>query len=263
MTLSTPTVYLSGARARLKQLALGTGAALSLLGAVPAMAGVVNFESVDPTFYVDGETLSEAGYALQVVDTHGTGALAGLLVNGLDPTTCSLGGCPTDNQSHYYAGLADGALRITRNGGEAFSLASFDYAFVAPIGGQINTPYGQLVLTGTVRDLGTTISYAINFPGTDSAGNPVFSSALPSAAFASSVFTSLTIRACLFDGNGGCTYPQDISDPAYNQAQFALDNINLAEVPEPGSLALLALGMGALTLRRRKSAVSSNRAYQA
>lgn len=262
MTLSTPTVNLSGARARLQQLALGAGAALSLLGAVPAMAGVVNFESVDPTFYVDGDTLSEAGYALQVVDTHGTGALAGLLVNGLDPTTCSLGGCPTDNQSHYYAGLSDGALRITRNGGEAFSLASFDYAFVAPTGGLANYSYGQLVLTGTVRDLGTTITYAINFPGTDSAGNPVFSSALPSAAFASSVFTSLTIRACLFDGNGGCYYPQD-TDQTYNQAQFALDNINLAEVPEPGSLALLALGMGALTLRRRKSAVSSNRAHQA
>ena len=45
-----------------------------------------------------------------------------------------------------------------------------------------------------------------------------------------------------------------------NQAQFAIDNLALAEVPEPGSLALIGLGMGALLARRRKSAPSSNNA---
>lgn len=262
MTLSTPSVFLSGARARLKHIA--AGAALSLLGMAPAMAGVVNFESIYPDFYFDGDTLSEAGYVLQAVDTHGFGSAVGLLVNGQDPTSCDLGGCPAGNGSHYYEGTNDGAVRITRDGGGAFSLASFDYAFVAPLGGQANGSYGQLVFAGIVRDLGTTISYAIDFPNTNSNGNSVFTSAMPSAAFSSAVFTSLTIRACLFDGNGGCVSPQDINDPNFYQAQFALDNLNLAEVPEPGSLALLALGMGALTLRRRKSAtVSSNRASQA
>jgi hypothetical protein len=254
-----PTSCVSPAQSGLNKLVLGAAAALALLGAAPAMASVVNFESLSPDgIYVDGDTLGEAGYTLQAIDNHGgTSGVVGLLVNGMDPTSCWLGGCPTNNTSHSYLGLNDGSVKITKDDGGKFSLRRLDFGFVAPFGGLPNFSYGQLLLTGTFAN-GGTLGYALNFPGLDNNGNPLFDTATLPAGFGYAELTSLTIRACLFDGAGGCTVAPDISDPSIYQAQFAIDNLALAEVPEPGSLALIGLGMGALLARRRKSAASSN-----
>ncbi|GAA5021125.1 hypothetical protein GCM10025794_07940 [Massilia kyonggiensis] len=256
---TNPTSCVSPAQSGLNKLVLGAATALALLGAAPAMASVVNFESLSPDgIYMGGDTLGEAGYTLQAIDNHGnTSGIVGALMNGMDPTTCWLGGCPTNNTSHSYLGLNDGGVTITKDDGGRFSLRSIDFGFVAPTGGLANFSYGQLLLTGTFAN-GDTLGYALNFPGTDSSGNPLFGSATLPTAFGYSELTSLTIRACLFDGAGGCTVAPDISDPSIYQAQFAIDNLGLAEVPEPGSLALIGLGMGAFLARRRKSAVSSN-----
>jgi len=256
-----PTSCVSPAQPGLNKLILGVATALALLGSTPAMASVVNFESLSPDFYTDGQTLGEAGYTLQAIDNHVNGddnsGGVGMLVNGMDPTTCWLGGCPTNNTTHFYLGLNDGSVTIKKDDGGRFSLRSLDFGFVAPRGGLPNYSYGQLLLNGTLAN-GSTIGYSLDFPGLDSSGNPVFDTATLPTGFGYAELTGLTIRACLFDGIGGCTVAAGISDPSIYQAQFAIDNLALADVPEPGSLALIGLGMGALLARRRKSAASSN-----
>jgi hypothetical protein len=253
-----PTSCVSHARPGLNKLVFGVATALALLGTAPAMAAVVNFESLAPdAIYVGGDTLAESGFTLQSVDNHGgTSGATGLLVNGMDPTSCWLGGCPTNNTSHFFLGLNDGGVTVTKTDGGLFSLRSLDYGFVAPFGGLPNFSYGQLMLTGNLAN-GTTVGMSLDFPGMDASGNPLFDTATLPTAFGHTQLTGLTIRACLFDGNGGCTVAQDWSDPSIYQAQFAIDNVALAEVPEPGSLALIGLGMGALALRRRKAASPS------
>jgi len=249
------------ARPGLNKMVLGVAAALALSATAPATATVVNFESLSPdAIYGDGDTLLDAGYMLRAVDNHaGLSGAVGLVANGMDPTTCWLGGCPTNNTSHYYVGLNDGGVTFEKNDGGLFRLQSLDYGFVAPFGGLPNFSYGRLMLSGKLAN-GGVIDTAFDFPGMDDSGNPLFDTATLGSAFASSALNSLTIRACLFDGIGGCTVAQDWSDPSIYQAQFAIDNVNLAAVPEPGSLALLGLGFSALALRRRKAGAPSTQA---
>jgi len=249
------------ARPGLNKMVLGVAAALALSATAPATATVVNFESLSPdAIYGDGDTLLDAGYMLRAVDNHaGLSGAVGLVANGMDPTTCWLGGCPTNNTSHYYVGLNDGGVTFEKNDGGLFRLQSLDYGFVAPFGGLPNFSYGRLMLSGKLAN-GGVIDTAFDFPGMDDSGNPLFDTATLGSAFASSALNSLTIRACLFDGIGGCTVAQDWYDPSIYQAQFAIDNVNLAAVPEPGSLALLGLGFSALALRRRKAGAPSTQA---
>lgn len=251
----------SSARSGLTKLALGVTTALTMLAATPAMATVLNFENETPFPYVGGDKFLKDDYTLTVVDNHGDGTGgAGVVVNGNDPYTCSADNCPTGNNSYYYLGVNDGGLVLTRNNW-GFRLTGFDYSFLAPVGGLEDFSYGALNLVGTLMD-GSTISASLDFPGYVD-GHPSFAAAQLGSDFLNATLTSLSIRACVnvdgADGSLSCVYPAE-GTPILNQAQFGIDNITLAEVPEPGSLALLGLGAGALALRRRKSNASSTNA---
>ncbi len=251
--LKRPSRTLSG----ISKLGLAMAGAIALLGSAPAAAAVLNFESQLPNVFAGGETINENGFRLTVVDNLGDGTgLAGGIVNGSDPTSCALGGCPSGNNTNFYVGVVDGGAVITRNWSEAtFRLTGFDYSFMGPIGGLAPGSYGRLNLVGNLLG-GGTISTSLDFTSAfDNSGNPVFGPAALAADFMSATLTSLSFRACLFDGNS-CIYPS-LDSPLLGQAQFGIDNINLAEVPEPGSMALIGLGMGALALRRRKTAASA------
>jgi hypothetical protein len=240
----------------LSKLALALAGSLALLASAPAAAAIIDFESQLPTIYLPGETFEEAGFFLTAVDNHGGSGIPGGLANGFDPTTCPLGGCPTGNNSLFYVGVNDGGLDITRNWVEnTFMLRGFDFSFLAPVGDLDPGVYGQLQLSATTVG-GATITTSLDFPAVGANGRPPFGAAALGSAFMNATLTSLNIRACLFDGNA-CVNPGDDS-LLINQAQFAIDNINLAEVPEPGSMALIGLGMGALALRRRKTTANNN-----
>ena len=240
-------------QSKLRQLTAATVGALAVMSATPAMAEVIDFESVAPSIYGGTEVIKQSGYDLTVIDTpaagpNGTG-FAGAIGDGSDPFLCTVAACPTGNASQFYLGVNDGSLKVTRNDNSLFQLTGLDYAFLAPVGSLGSYTYGQLTLVG-VLSTGANVSYAYDFPVLDSLGYSPFER-LSLTAFGGNYFSSVTIGSCLFDGNGGCTSPLA---GAENQSQFAIDNLQVTAVPEPETYALMGLGLGLVGwLSRRRS----------
>lgn len=230
----------------LKHLAGAVVSAVALLGAMPAMADTITFDAHGPDVFAGGDTFTEAGYTMQVLDTAAGsgGGFAGAIG---DQSSCMVAACPAGNSSMFYLGMNDGGLNIHRTDASAFSLHGLDYAFAAPVGGLPNINYGQLVLTGKLTS-GGTVSSAFDFPLQNAAGSYLFGAIPLGAAFGHASLSELTISACLFDGNGSCF------NPAANQAQFAIDNVNVSAVPEPATYAMLVLGLGAVAFAARRRA---------
>jgi hypothetical protein len=250
-------------QAQMKKMTGAILGALALLGAMPAMAAVIDFESIGSTTYNGTDTFSESGYTMTVLDTPASGpdgtGFAGAIGNGSDPYLCEIAACPTGNASNFYMGVNDGALKLARGDHAAFQVSSIDYAFLAPVGGLPSYSYGQLTLLGTLSSGGTmTVSY--DFPLLSALGNSPFVTASLSGAFGNVGLSSLVISSCLFDGVGGCYRPLAGNE---NQAQFAFDNLNLnavTAVPEADTYAMMGLGLGLVGLlsRRRAKAAAAN-----
>jgi len=230
------------------------GAMLALAFAAPAMASTIDFESQPPAVYANDETISTNGYNLLFVNSP-IGELLdldggiGTILDSGNPMSCDITGCPAGAAGNYLAILNDGGVKMTR-GGHQFAISSLDFAFVSPVPVGPGD-YGRLQLTGTLSD-GSTLSTMLAFPGQNSNFQFLFGGSDLDAAFRGAVFTSLTINACLWDFNGDCS--NSVDSPAMNQAQFAIDNVVLNEIPEPGSIALFGLAAGALGLSRRRAA---------
>jgi hypothetical protein len=234
--------------------ALHTIAAVAaLFCALPAMANPITFESLQPNALVNGESLSEGGYGMLILgspiatDLGLTGPF-GTVVNSNDPETCFAIGCPTGASGNFLAITNDGGVKFTRSGHQ-FQLGSLNLAFLPPVD-VADGEYGLLQFSG-IRGDGTVVSSTSAFPGQAANGSFTFGSALIDQKFRNEVLTSLTVNACLFDGNGGCY--NSLANPAMGQAQFALDDISFNAVPEPGSFLLVGLGIGAIGLTRRRS----------
>jgi len=210
------------------------------------------------TTYNTGDAFTQAGFTLRVANNAAAEAdeygLVGALIDSDNNFNCSVIACPVGNGSNYFAGLNDGSLNITNtsDGVAGFRLAGLSYAFVAPLAGLVDASYGRLLLTGTVLG-GGTISTSADFAGQDASGRFTFAQLGAQDAFGGTILTSLSLNACLFDaGMTGCySAPRDFTQ---NQAQFALENLDLSEVPEPTSVALMLLGLaglGSMSRRRR------------
>ncbi|MDT9000913.1 NF038120 family PEP-CTERM protein [Paucibacter sp. APW11] len=207
-----------------------------------ASAGVVTFEGLDPSIYGGGDAFSSGGASLTVLGSGFNGAI----VNGSDVNTCTTAACPTGNGSNYFAGLNDGGLNVAGGGG--ITLRSLDFGFIAPLPVPGLTGFGRLVLEGIFAD-GSVYNVSEEFSGADASGNFGFSHWNVGAGFGNNRFASVNVFACLYTTSGSCV------NPAGNQAQFAVDNLDYV-IPEPGSLALVGLSLAGLAaVRRRRQSV--------
>ncbi|GAA4030690.1 NF038120 family PEP-CTERM protein [Actimicrobium antarcticum] len=227
---------------------MATMLSTALLGAVTLLAmplaqATVNFDSIGPDIYGAGDTFSENKFTMSVL---GDG-FAGAILDGADPYACFIAACPVGNSSHYYAGLNDSTISFARSDAGGFKMTSLDFAFLAPVTGNIFGGVGRLQLSG-VTQAGGLFSLSRDFPEQIN-GAYAFSTWALGPTFSSAIFRSVSVNACLFDGEGGCVLPSG------NQAQFALDNVNVSAVPEPATYAMMGLGLMVLAgaARRRRS----------
>ena len=233
-----------------KMTAAAFGALALMSAAAPAMADVINFESIGSATFDGKDVFAENGYSMTVLDSpassSGTG-FAGAVGNGSDPYLCAIAACPTGNGSYFYMGVNDGGLKVAREDNTAFRLFSLNYAFLPPVGGLPSDSYGMLTVVGQTVAGGSALA-TFRFPLLDGDGNSPFKIAGLKAAFGDTQFSSVTISSCLWSDSGSCV------NPAGNQAQFAFDNLLLAPVPEPTTYAMMGLGLAAIGLVSRRRA---------
>ena len=252
--VSPATVYPPATRGRTTVLA--ALAAVSVLVSAPAMADVLTFDNLRPDVYESGQTLNTSSYNLRFLADPTTAAGGGVsgvgaILDGRVGSSCDIAACPQGATGNYLAILNDGGVNFARADRQAFSLAGFDYSFIAPVSGLPNMQWGQLQLSGTLSN-GQVISTSLAFPGQGSDGNYHFQSASLLGGFSNYSFTGLTFNACIFNDTGACS--NSIDFPAFNQGQFALDNINVSAVPEPSTYMLLLAGLGAIGMLSRRRA---------
>ena len=241
---------------------------VSVVGALgafaPAQASVITFDEVEnvvsatlgefDSAYNTGDMFLEGHYAFQVNNspTADAGEYGGVgaQINAENDLACTVLSCPNGGTNKYYAGINDGTLSISRSWANSwFRLNSLQFAFIAPVVGLADFSYGRLVLTGTTQS-GATISTSSDFPGQDASGTFTFGNFALDPVFSNTILSSLTINTCMYNFDGACSMDRPDTQ---NQAQFALDNLDLSEVPEPASIGLMLLGFAGLSAARRRA----------
>lgn len=232
-------------KARLFKQALAAVALAATLLA-PAHANVITFDSLTPgSLFLAGDSFSEAGYTLTVAGG-GFGLVDNAAAFGSSPLA------PGGNATQFFSSFNDSALVLEAVGNRQFTVSSFDYGFISPIAGSFgagDVP-GLMLALYEAFDGTTDLTYWA-FGPSDSAGNFAFQGVGPGDVGAlGGWLRSVTFAACTFDANGDCSFTQR------NQSQFALDNIQLNLVPEPGSWTLAVLALAAAASLRRRSRAS-------
>lgn len=216
--------------------------------AAPAQAGTIGFDIGYAYPFGNGDTYTESGYKL----SFGTylpsdpGTAVGMIFDGTDPTGCYDMACPTGNPGQYFGAINDSIVWLTsETNGARFNIKSFDASFIGLNANLATYPAlaGLLRIQGWLAD-GSWVSqdFALDGPG---ATGFTFGSYIVPDAFSSLDF----VEAALFGFT--CSTSECVAFET-NRGQFGLDNLELADVPEPASALLFGLGLAGLVAGARR-----------
>jgi hypothetical protein len=232
-------------------LRLSVLSAASLAALPAAHAAVIDFENLGVGGVGHNDYFQQAGFDLAGYSNDADavdGDLVGAINDGTDPGSCVNLMCPA-NAGHYYAGLNDGVLEITRSvPQQTFRVQSFDASFIgATVGATYPAVAGVLRIVGFFSDGTAAVEdYDLAGPG---ANGFAFAHYTTSAGFGSQQFSSIALFASSCNVGGPCTAFSN------NKGQFAIDNLNVSAVPEPSSWLMLGAGLlGLAAVRRRRAA---------
>ncbi len=210
-----------------------------------AQASILNFNAMAADVFGGGEVLKESSFDITVVGDGMAGAIA-------NSGSCSVLDCPVGNDTNYYLTSNDSGLTISQSDNFGFLFSSFESSFVAPV--QANIPFSVARLLVSGHDINNvSFSDFFDLPGQNMAGNWTFTQF--NFANPNRIYKDVSFFSCLTTTSGDCV------SNGNNQAQFAIDNINVTAVPEPAEWLLMALGLATISMvMRRKNKAQNNSA---